>query len=67
MYIQLSYYCNAPSNKLLTMKASTSGIGDTYLLVPEYALLALFLAPLLPTFMKSGKNNKRENRIPLSK
>jgi len=67
MYIQLSYYCNAPSNKLLTMKASTSGIGDTYLLVPEYALLALFVAPLLPTFMKSGKNNKSGNRIPLSK
>jgi len=61
-YIQLSYYCNAPSNKLLTMKASTSGIGDTYLLVPEYALLALFVAPLLPTFMKrkvSGQTGRR--------
>jgi len=66
-YIQLSYSCSAPSGKYLTMKASTSGIGDTYLLVPEYALLALFVAPLLPTLMKSGKNNKSRNRIQLSK
>jgi len=66
-YIQVSYSCDAPSGKYLTMQCSTSGVGDTYLLVPEYALLALIIAPLLPAFMKSGKNSKRGNRIPLSK
>jgi len=55
-YIQLSYYCDAPSGKYLTMKASTSSVGDTYLLVPEYALLALIITPLLPMFMKNRRN-----------
>jgi len=66
-YIQLSYYCDAPSGKYLTMKASTSSVGDTYLLVPEYALLALIVTPLLPTFMKRGKKTEKRNRVPMSK
>jgi len=63
-YIQLSYDCSAPSNKYLTMQAGSVG---TYLLVPEYALLALIIAPLLPTFLKSGKKSERGNRMSLSK
>jgi len=58
-YIQLSYSCDAPSGKYLTMKASTSSVGDTYLLVPEYALLVLIVAPLLPMFMKNRKNTEK--------
>jgi len=65
-YIQVSYYCDAPSGKYLRMKASTSSVGDTYLLVPEYALLALIIAPLLPTFMKSAKNSEKERRKPMA-
>jgi len=64
-YIQLSYSCDAPSGKYLTMKASTSSVGDTYLLVPEYALLALIVTPLLPTFMKNRKNSEKRNRMPM--
>jgi len=64
-YIQLSYSCDAPSGKYLTMKASTSSVGDTYLLVPEYALLALIVAPLLPTLMKSRKKTNTRNLMPL--
>jgi len=66
VYIQVSYFCDAPSGKYLRMKASTSSVGDTYLLVPEYALLALIVAPLLPTFMKSAKNTKKQRRMPTS-
>jgi len=63
-YIQLSYYCSAPSGKYLTMQAGSVG---TYLLVPEYALLALIVTPLLPTFMKNRKTVRREIRVPMSK
>jgi hypothetical protein len=62
-YIRFRYN-RASGSGSLTMTCSSSGVGETYLLVPEYALIALIFTPLLPVFMKRIVNGQTGRRSP---